>query len=77
MGCSRKERRGVAARGSDSVRFGASEGRGVIIGASSPEHLNDLKRAIERKISLRLFHDLIAVGDLGFEFSSSLGEQDC
>jgi D-threo-aldose 1-dehydrogenase len=35
---------------------------GVIIGASSPEHLDDLKRSIERNINPQLFEDLIAAG---------------
>jgi D-threo-aldose 1-dehydrogenase len=35
---------------------------GVIIGASSPEQLVDLKQSIERRIDPKLYDDLIAAG---------------
>jgi D-threo-aldose 1-dehydrogenase len=35
---------------------------GVIIGAAAPEHLEDLKRSVERKINPGLYEELVAAG---------------
>jgi D-threo-aldose 1-dehydrogenase len=46
---------------------------GVIIGASSPEHVDDLKHSIDRKINPQLFEDLIAAGILDSNSPLPLG----